>query len=151
MKIEIDYNGAFAVCRIEPMDEPGKMVNFNESDAKSQIYALSAFQTIKEHWQREQRLARYKNLPVMHVKRQIQVLPDSIPVLEQLLKEGVLINLQYELSTTYSAKIEATMSDNHTKITTAGWLIQDTEGRWWGMDDGSHRMLEEYQKIIIER
>ena len=151
MKIEIDYNGAFAVCNIEPMEEPGKMVNFNEADTKSQTYALSAFQTIKEHWQREKRLARFKNMPVIHVKRQIEVLPDSIQVLQQLLEEGVLINLQYELSTTYSAKIEVTMSDNPTKITTAGWLVQDTEGRWWGMDSGYHRMLEENQKIVIER
>ena len=150
MKIEIDYNGAFAVCNIELMDEPGKMVNFNDADTKSQTYALSAFQTIKEHWQREQRLARFKNLPVIHVKRQIEVLPDSIPVLQQLHKEGVLINLQYEISTTHSPKIEVALSDNHTKITTAGWLIQDTEGRWWGMDDGYHRMLEEYQKIKME-
>ena len=150
MKIEIDYNGAFAVCRIEPMEEPGKMVNFNEADTKSQTYALSAFQTIKEHWQREQRLARYKNLPVMHVKRQIQVLPDSIPVLQQLLQEGVIRNLQYELSLNQSPKIEVTICDNHTKVTAAGWLIQDTEGRWWGMDDGYHRMLEEYQKIKME-
>ena len=150
MKITIDYNGAFAVCRIEPMEEPGKMVNFNEADTKSQTYALSAFQTIKEHWQREQRLARFKNLPVMHVKRQIEVLPDSIPVLQQLLKEGVLINLQYEISTTHSPKIEVTLMDNHTKITATGWLIQDTEGRWWGMDNGYHRMLEEYQKIKME-
>jgi hypothetical protein len=150
MKIEIDYNGAFAVCNIELMDEPGKMVNFNDADTMSQTYALSAFQTIKEHWQREQRLARFKNLPVMHVKRQIEVLPDSIPVLQQLLDEGVLINLQYELSTTYSAKIEVTMRDNQTKIETAGWLVQDTAGRWLGMDSGYHRMLEEYQKIKME-
>lgn len=86
MKIEIDYNGAFAVCNIELMEESGKMVNFNEADTKSQTYALSAFQTIKEHWQREQRLARFKNLPVIHVKRQIEVLPDSIPVLQQVLR-----------------------------------------------------------------
>lgn len=150
MKIEIYYNGAFAVCNIELMDEPGKMVNFNDADAKSQTYALSAFQTIKEHWQREKRLARFKNLPVIHVKRQIQLLPDSIPVLQQLLEEGVLINLQYELSTTYSAKIEVTMRDNQTKIETAGWLVQDTAGRWVGMDSGYHRMLEEYQKIKME-
>lgn len=58
MKIEIDYNGAFAVCRIEPMEEPGKMVNFNEADTKSQTYALSAFQTIKEHWKREKQKER---------------------------------------------------------------------------------------------
>ena len=150
MKIEIDYNGAFAVCNIELMEEPGKMVNFNEADTNSRTYALSAFQTIKENWQRDQRMARFKNLPVIHVKRQIQVLPDSIPVLQQLIEEGVLINLQYELSTTYSPKIEVTMSDNHTKITTAGWLIQDTEGRWCGMDDSYHRMMEEYQKIKME-
>ena len=151
MKIEIDYNGAFAVCNIELMEEPGKMVNFNDADIKSQTYALSAFQTIKEHWQREQRLARFKNLPVMHVKRQIVVLPDSIPVLQQLHEEGVLINLQYEISTTHSPKIEVTMSDNHTKIETAGWLVQDTKDRWWGMDDGYHRMLEECQKIVVEQ
>jgi hypothetical protein len=119
MKIEIDYNGAFAVCNIEMMDEPGKMVNFNDADTKSQTYALSAFHTIKEHWQREQRLARFKNVPVMHIKRQIEVLPDSIPVLQQLLKEGVLINLQYEISTTQSPKIEVTLSGNHTEIETA--------------------------------
>lgn len=53
MKIEIEYNGAFAVCSIEPMDEPGRMVNFNEADTKSQTYALSAFRTIEEHWRRE--------------------------------------------------------------------------------------------------
>jgi hypothetical protein len=151
MKIEIDYNGAFAVCNIEPMDDPCKMVNFNDADNKSQTYALSAFQVIKEHWQREQRLARFKNLPVMHVKRQIEVLPDSIPVLQQLLEEGVLINLQYEIYTAHSPKIDVTLMDNHTKIETAGWLIQDTEGRWWGMDDGYHRMLEEYQKIVVEQ
>ena len=107
MKIEINYNGAIAVCRIEPMEEPGKMVNFNEADTKSQTYALSAFQTIKEHWQREQRMARFKNLPVIHVKRQIEVLPDSIPVLQQLLKEGVVINLQYEISTTIRQRLRS--------------------------------------------
>lgn len=59
MKIEIEYNGAFAVCSIEPMDEPGRMVNFNEADTKSQTYALSAFRTIEEHWRREKQLERY--------------------------------------------------------------------------------------------
>ena len=52
MKIEIDYNGAFAVCNIELMEEPGKIVNFNDADTKSQTYALSAFRTIEEHWRR---------------------------------------------------------------------------------------------------
>jgi hypothetical protein len=151
MKIEIDYNGAFAVCRIEPMRRPGTMVNFNEADVASQTFALSSFSCIKEHWEREQRLARYKKMPVKHIKRQIQVLPDSIPVLQQLLNEGVIQNLQYELSMNHSPKIEVTMFDDHTTVTATGWLVQDTEGRWWGMDDGYHRMLEEYQKIVIEQ
>jgi hypothetical protein len=148
MKIEIDYNGAFAVCRIEPMDEPGKMVNFNEADTKSQTYALSAFQTIKEHWQREQRLARSKNLPVMHVKREIQVTMQNFNQLQELAKEGVITEWSFDMSRTPTFSVK--MSDNHTIVEDNGWLIQDTEGRWWGMDDGYHRMLEEYQKIKME-
>lgn len=151
MKIEIDYNGAVSVCRIEPMVEPGKMVNFNEADYNSQIHALSAFQRIEEQWRRERQLEQYKRHPVMHFKRQIQVLPDSIPVLQQLLQEGVILNLQYELSLNENSKIEATIRDSHTTVTTAGWLIQDAEGRWRGMDDSYHRMLEKYQKIVIEQ
>lgn len=151
MKIEINYNGTVAVCRIELMGSPGTMVNFNEAEPMSQTFALSAFKCIKEHWERKQRLTQYKNLPVMHVKRQIEVLPDSIPVLQQLLKEGVIWNLQYELSMNQCPKIEVTLRDSRITVTAAGWLIQDTEGRWWGMDDGYHRMLEEYQKIVIEQ
>ena len=149
MKIEIDYNGAFAVCRIEPMDEPGKMVNFNEADTKSQTYALSAFQTIKEHWQREQRLARFKNLPVTHVKREIQVTMQNFNQLQELAKEGVITEWSFDMSRTPTFIVK--MSDNHTTVEDNGWIIQDTEGRWWGMDSSYHRMLEEYQKIIIER
>ena len=149
MKIEIDYNGAFAVCNIEPMDEPGKMVNFNDADTKSQTYALSAFQTIKEQWQREQRLARFKNLPVMHVKRQIQVTMQNFNQLQELAKEGVITEWSFDTSRTSTLSVK--LSDEHTIVEDNGWLIQDTEGRWWGMDNGSHRMLEEYQKIVIER
>lgn len=149
MKIEINYNGAFAVCRIEPMEEPGKMVNFNEADTKSRTYALSAFQTIKEHWQREQLLALFKNLPVMHVKREIGVHIQNFNQLQELAKEGVIAEWSFDMSRTPTLSVK--MSDNHTIVEDNGWLIQDTEGRWWGMDNGYHRMLEEYNKIIIER
>lgn len=150
MKIEIDYYGDSAVCRIEPMGKHGTMVNFNEADSASQAFALGAFSCIKKHWEREQRLARYKNLPVIHYKRQIQLLPDNIPMLQQLLREGVIRSLQYELSINQSPKIEVTMWDDHTTATTTDWLMQGMEGRWWGMDDSYHRMLEEYKKIVIE-
>ena len=149
MKIEIDYNGAFAVCNIELMEEPGKMVNFNDADTKSQTYALSAFQTIKGHWQREQRLARFKNHPVMHVKRQIQVTMQNFNQLKELTKEGVIAEWSFDTSRTSTLSVK--LSDNHTIVEDNGWLIQDTEGRWWGMDSGYHRMLEEYQKIVMER
>ena len=149
MKIEIDYNGAFAVCNIEPMEEPGKMVNFNNADTKSQTYALSAFQTIKEHWQREQRLAQFKNHPVMHVKREIQVTMQNFNQLQELAKEGVIT--EWSLDTSRTPTLSVKLSDNHTIVEDFGWLIQDTEGRWWGMDNDYHRMLEEYQKIIIEK
>ena len=149
MKIEIDYNGALAVCRIESMDEPGKMVNFNDADTKSQAFALCAFQAVKGHWQREQRLARFKNLPVMHVKRQIQVTMQNFNQLQELAKEGVITEWSFDTSRTSTLSVK--LSDEHTIVEDNGWLLQDTEGRWWGMDNGSHRMLEQYQKIVIER
>ena len=149
MKIEIDYNGAFAVCNIEMMEDPGKMVNFNDADTKSQTYALSAFQTIKKHWQREQRLARFKNMPVMHVKRQIQVTMQNFNQLQELAKDGVITECSFDTSRTPTLSVK--LSDKHTIIEDFGWLIQDTEGRWCGMDNSYHRMLEEYQKIVVER
>ena len=146
MKIEIDYNGALAVCRIEPMDEPGKMMNFNEADTKSQTYALCAFQTIKKHWQHEQRLAQFKNSPVLHVKRQIQVTMQNFNQLQELAKEGVITEWSFDTSRTPTLIVK--MADNLTTIEEFGWLFQDTKGLWWGMDSGYHRMLEEYQKIV---
>lgn len=148
MKIEIDYNGAFAVCRIEPMEEPGKMVPFNEADTKSQTYALSAFMCIREHWQREKRLEQYKKHPVMHVKREIEVHIQNFNQLQELAKEGVIAEWSFDMSRTPTLSVK--MSDNHTIVETNGWLMQDTEGRWWGMDNGYHRMLEHYGKIVKE-
>lgn len=149
MKIEIDYNGAFAVCNIELMNEPGKMANFNDADTKSQTYALRAFQTIKEHWQREQRLARFKNLPVCHYKREIQVGKANLNEFQKLTQEGVIESFSFDSSGL--PYISLTLADGHTNVSDGGWLMQDTVGRWWGMDDGYHRMLEEYNKIVIER
>lgn len=149
MKIEIDYNGAFTTCRIEPIDEPGKMVDFNDADTKSQTDALSAFQTIKEHWQREQQLARFKNLPVIHVKRQIEIHIQNFNQIQELAKEGVIVAWSYDISRTPTFIVK--LSDNHTVVEDNDWLIQDTEGRWWGINSGYHRTLEEYKKIVIER
>ena len=55
MRIEIDYNGSFAVCKISDANDPDKMVNFNDADQMSQIYALSAFDCVKRHWERERK------------------------------------------------------------------------------------------------
>lgn len=148
MKIEIDYNGAFAVCNIELMEEPGKMVNFNDADTKSQTYALSAFQTIKDHWQRERCLAQFKNHPVVHVKREIQVTMQNFNRLQKLEKDGVITEWSFDTSRTPTFSVK--LSDNDTIVEDFGWLIQDTEGRWWGMDNSYHRILEKYQKIKME-
>lgn len=148
MKIEIDYNGAFAVCRIEPMDEPGKMVYFNDADTKSQTFALGAFRTVKEHWQREQRLAQYKSHPVLHIQREFQVHPMNLEQIQELSQKGVILQWSYDVS--HNPTISITLSDNHTTVEDHGWLLQDMEGRWLGMDSGYHRMLKEYNKIVIE-
>ena len=148
MKIEIDYNGAFAVCNIELMEEPGKMVNFNNADTKSQTYALSAIQTIKDHWQRERCLAQFKNHPVVHVKREIQVTMQNFNRLQKLEKDGVITEWSFDTSRTPTFSVK--LSDNDTIVEDFGWLIQETEGRWWGIDNSYHRMLEKYQKIKME-
>ena len=148
MKIEIDYNGAFAVCNIELMDEPGKMVNFNDADSKSQTFAFGAFHTIEEHWRREKQLEQWKKHPVMHIRREFQLTIENFDQIQELQREGVLIQSSFDIGR--NPTISVLMNDNHTTVTTHGWLIQDTEGRWWGMDNGYHRMLEEYQKINME-
>lgn len=56
MKIEIDYNGAFAVCKVTRFDNPTEVVYFNDADRMTQIYALSAFDCIKQHFKRETKL-----------------------------------------------------------------------------------------------
>lgn len=149
MKIEIDYNGAFAVCRIEPMEKPGTMVNFNEADAMSQTFALSAFRCIEEHWRREKQLEKYKQHPVIHIRQEFQVTMQNFDKIDKLSKEGVVLMWSYDISR--DPTISVTLRDSLIIVKTDGWLMQDTEGGWWGMDDGYHRMLEEYQKIVIER
>ena len=143
MKITIDYNGAFAVCDIEPMEEPGKMVNFNEADTKSKTFALSAFRCIEDHWKREKTLEQYKKHPVMHIAREIQVRQQNFDQLCELSRKGII--LKWSFNTTISVLLQ----DGHTNVGTNGWLLEDMEGRWWGMDDGYHRMLMKYNKIVI--
>ena len=124
------------------------MVNFNDADTMSQTYALSAFQTIKEHWQREQRLARYKKRPVMHIRREFQVMPHTLDQIMELSHSGVILLASYDVNRYPTIRIW--LNDRHTTVETGGWLLQDTEGRWWGMDNGDHRMLEHYGKIVKE-
>lgn len=148
MTIEIEYNGGFAVCSIEPMGEPGGMVPFNEADTKSQTYALDAFRTIEEHWRREKQLERYKKHPVMHIRREFQVMPHTFDQIQELSQTGVILQWSYDVYR--DPTISIWLNDRHTAVKTGDWLLQDTEGRWWGMDNNFHRMLEHYGKIVKE-
>lgn len=49
MKIEIDYNGSLAACKVN-----GKL--FNECDVNEQVFAMDAFRTIIKHWNVERRI-----------------------------------------------------------------------------------------------
>ncbi len=148
MKIEIEYNGAFFVCSIEPIDESGRMVPFNEADTESQTYALSALRTIEGYWRREKQLEQYKKHPVMHIRREFQVMPHTFDQIQELSHAGVILLWSYDVNC--DPTICIVLSDGHTTVETGGWLLQDTEGRWWGMDNGYHRMLEHYGKIVKE-
>lgn len=57
MKIEIEYNGAYAICTITDTfgKNPDAKMQFAYADKMSQIFALDAFKCIKECWDREQK------------------------------------------------------------------------------------------------
>jgi len=46
MKIEIDYNGSLAACKVD-----GKP--FSECDVNEQVFAMDAFRTIIKDWERQ--------------------------------------------------------------------------------------------------
>ncbi len=58
MKIEIEYNGSFATCKITNFMSVNsdkyvlKTCPFRDADKMSQIMALDAFETIKEDYKR---------------------------------------------------------------------------------------------------
>lgn len=89
-----------------------------------------------------------QDLPVMHIKREIQVTMQNFNQLRVLAKEGVIVEWSFDSLQTPTISVK--LSDNHTIVVDNGWLIQDTEGRWWGMDNDYHRMLEHYGKIVKE-
>ena len=53
MRIEIDYNGSTAICKItEFHGNPEVLINFDNADEFSQLLALSAFDCVRQHWER---------------------------------------------------------------------------------------------------
>ena len=48
MKIQIDYDGSIAICKIDGRP-------FNYCNKESQVLCLDAFRTIEEHWKRERK------------------------------------------------------------------------------------------------
>lgn len=48
MKIEIDWNGSFAICKLDGRP-------FNYCDTKDQTFAFGAFRCIEQHWRRERK------------------------------------------------------------------------------------------------
>lgn len=149
MKIEIEYNGAFATCSIESMDEPGKMVNFNDADLKSQTYALRAFCTIREHFRREHIDDQYKNYPEIHIIREFQVIEKNFFEIRELFNKGVIVSCK--LGTSQCSKVSILMKDNETKVEENEWMLQSQDGKWFSMSDHDHIMLMKYGKIIIGR
>lgn len=149
MKIEIEYNGAFATCSIESMDEPGKMVKFNDADLKSQTYALRAFDAIREHFRREHTDDPYKNYPEIHIIREFQVIAKNFFEIHELFNKGVIVN--YTLETSQYPKVSILLRDNETKVEENGWMLQGQDYKWFSLSDHDHTMLMKYGKIIIGR
>ena len=149
MKIEIDYNGATVACRIEPIDEPGKMVNFMEADTKSQSYALSAFAGLREIWCRDAREKAFRNHPEIHIKREFQVNMKNLDQIDELVKDGVIKGFTFNTSLPHNMSV--ILADSNMELNENAWLMQDMKGYWRYLDNNSHQMLMKYNKIIIEK
>ena len=54
MKIEIEYNGSIAICKID-----GKP--FYEGSIDDKVFAMEAFRTIIKDWNRERRISSKRN------------------------------------------------------------------------------------------
>lgn len=147
MKIEIDHNEDRTICRIELMDVPEKMVNISDADEKSQSYALKAFGIIDGYIRHKRWVAQFEGHPIMHIRKEIQVTRKNIEQLMELSREGVILTWSCD---THSFPDISLLMDNKTVLSTNDWLLQDTEGRWRGMDESCYRMLKKYNKIIIE-
>jgi len=53
MKINIDYDGFEAKCSITTIyGNPDVFVNFSKADKYSQVYAMNAFKSIIENWEK---------------------------------------------------------------------------------------------------
>ena len=53
MKIQIDYDGSDARCSITTIyGHPDMFVDFTKADEYSQIYAMNAFKSIIENWEK---------------------------------------------------------------------------------------------------
>ena len=55
MNIEIDYNGAYAICRVN-----GK--HLYQCDSLTIAGAFSAFRTIEQHFRRERKLPKWLSI-----------------------------------------------------------------------------------------
>lgn len=56
MKIKIDYDGSEAICSITTIfGHPDVFVDFSIADEYSQIYAMNAFKSIIDNWEKERK------------------------------------------------------------------------------------------------
>ena len=53
MKIEIEYNGSYAICTVDG-------VNFNACDSFTQARAVGGMDCVRQHWFREAKNKRNK-------------------------------------------------------------------------------------------
>ena len=61
MKIEIEYNGSIAICKID-----GKP--FYEGSINEQVFAMDAFRTIIKDWNRERSISSTRTPKTVNIK-----------------------------------------------------------------------------------
>lgn len=84
----------------------------------------------------------------MLVRQEFQVMSHNFDQIQRMAQQGII--RQWSFNEIRDPTISIVLNDHHTTVCTGGWLVQDTEGRWWGMGNDYHRILEHYGKIRKE-
>ena len=124
--------------RVSPTDEDKEMLSMMLRNVLTMID-----NSLEEYRQRK----REEQLPTMEILRELQVTTEHFNEFQQMMKDGELERMTF--NSYEHPNIRLWLRGGQTCVETGGWLILDTDHRWWGMDNEYHKRIVAMGKIKI--